>query len=205
MGPKPPSSRPPSERGLRSVPGRPLPLETLDSDDHIDVVEVSRGPLAPPLSSGVDADALGEFEAIFQYAPVAMVLVDRHRVVCRMNRAAFALAGVSTAEPAGQLPGVMLCCAHYDEAGCGLGPRCPDCDLRQLIEACFADQVGAQQVEASAPYSQGGQVQERRFRISSSFLRIREQARALLCLEDITDARALQQHGNSALELERPR
>ena len=198
MGPKPPPPIRREDRSLQRPPSEPLPLETLDSDDPAEVVAMSRGTLASPFDHLDPEDALGEFEAIFQHAPIAMVLLNRHRVVFRMNRAAFALAGVSAVDPAGMLPGVMLCCAHLDEAGCGLGPHCPDCELRQLIDDCFVTQAGAQQVEASAPFAQGGEIHERQFRISSSFILIRERERALLCLEDITDARALQQHAGAA-------
>lgn len=187
----------PPVASLASVPDprRPAAVEVLPAPGVPGIPQTSHGALGP---------AVGEFEAIFLHAPLAMILLDPSRRVCRLNRAASGLAGVSAEVGPGFLPGAFLCCAHLDEsAGCGAGPRCDGCGLRRLIEQTFQTRQNATQVELDAPYFRSGRSEERRLRISSAYLTVRAEPRALLCIEDLSGQTRLP--GRERPELGAPR
>jgi PAS domain-containing protein len=176
-------------------------LPTLREEDALpaEVLDAGRA-LAVPGSEGASEHLLGELEAIFLNAPIAMILVDRERQVLRLNLAAGRLTGLPPAEMIGQVAGVALCCENSTdvEEGCGFGPRCPGCPLRQLVERSFETRRPIPAVEATTRFAISGTLRDRRLRISSSFMEIRRQARTLVCIEDLTD-RSLPEGGTRSL------
>lgn len=173
-------------------PARHSSLEELDrpSGPRPEIIVRQPGPLAdraPDAPLGL----LGEFEAMFEHAPVAMILVNRRRQVLRVNRAARQFSAPQATEWMDMPPGLFLCCPNHDDvpAGCGHGPHCPGCTLRRLIDRSFETRQAVSPMEAMAPYAVEGRVEERWLRISTSHLTIPDGERTLLCIEDITERR----------------
>lgn len=79
-------------------------------------------------------------EAIFDAAPVGMLLVDEDLRVRRANDAVRNMASKDYVQIINQLPGYVLGCAHVAEnpanceTRCGTGTRCKDCPLFCTIE-----------------------------------------------------------------------
>lgn len=146
----------------------------------------------PEVSRGAAARSfLGEFEAMFEHAPVAMILVNRQRLVLRLNRAAYVLAGQAPGTWSAGPQGLLLGCPNRHDVpdGCGAGPRCPSCAMRQIIDRSFETRAPASQIEASTQFALGDRIEERTLRISSSYLEVTDGERTLLCVEDITERR----------------
>lgn len=155
-----------------------------------EVIARQPGPLAET-TPDAPLGLLGEFEAMFEHAPVAMILVDRRRQVLRVNRAARLFSVPQPTAWTDMPPGLFLCCPNHNDVpkGCGHGPHCPGCTLRRLIDRSFETRQTVSPVEALAPYAVDGRVEERWLRISTSHLTIPDGERTLLCIEDITERR----------------
>lgn len=160
--------------------------------DQPEVIAHLRGPLAKNVEDAPLA-LLGEFESLFEYAPVAMILVNRRRQVLRVNRAARHFSTPDHLEWMDIPPGLFLCCPNRNDVsdGCGHGPHCTGCTVRRLVDRSFQTREGTSPVEALAPFAIEGRVEERWLRISTSHLTIEDGERTLLCIEDITERHLL--------------
>ena len=134
---------------------------------------------------------LGEFEAMFEFAPVAMILVNRRREVLRVNRAARQFSIPDRTDWMDMPTGLFISCPNrrnVDE-GCGFGPHCTGCTVKRLIDQSFETRQQVSPIEALAPYAVEDRVEERWLRISTSHLTVQDGERTLLCIEDITERR----------------
>ncbi len=130
-----------------------------------------------------------ELTAIYRSAPLIMMLVDAERRVEKVNGTAVEVAGRTAAEMIGLRSGDALRCLHAldDPSGCGFGPFCAECTVRQLVLDTLETGQAHQQVEASLPFSVGGEEQELVFLISTSRIYLREEPKTLVSMMDITD------------------
>lgn len=174
---------------LRRHPGAELQACV---EEQPEVIAHQPGPLAEK-ASDAPFGLLGEFEAMFEYAPVAMILVNRQRQVLRVNRAARQFSAPNPFEWMDLPQGLFLGCPNRNDVseGCGHGPNCSGCTVRQLIDRSFETRQAASPIEAVTPYAVEGRMEERRLRISTSHLTIEEGERTLLCIEDITERHLL--------------
>jgi len=140
--------------------------------------------------SGDPLPAAPDLGLLFEYAPVALILVDSARRVLRINREAAGLAGQVPRDMLDQITGVAIGCAnagtHPD--GCGHSPACGHCGLRRIIEATFESGAGQRQVEVRAAFGAGRAQQERPLRVSTSLVALAGGTFGLLALEEITEA-----------------
>ncbi|AFM24616.1 PAS domain S-box protein [Desulfomonile tiedjei] len=130
-----------------------------------------------------------ELAAIYENAPLVMVLVDDERKVRKANIPAAKLAGTSTSEMIGKRGGEALGCLHSMDApeGCGFGPSCGQCTVRRTVLDTFKTGISHHEVEASLPFSHGGKVMESVFLLSTTKLYVREQPMVLVSILDITN------------------
>jgi two-component system cell cycle sensor histidine kinase/response regulator CckA len=96
-------------------------------------------------------------EAIFDAAPVPMLVLDRELAVVKANSAATAEADRARGETYGQTIGNALCClnAVNDDGGCGAGPNCESCALRATVQAVHADNRRRSSVPCELPIDTG--------------------------------------------------
>lgn len=137
-------------------------------------------------------DTLFELSTIYQNVPIAMMLVDRERRVRKVNGAAAALAGSSGDEMIGQVGGEALRCLNAldDPQGCGYGPQCEACLIRQAMLDTFEDQKSRDGIVTWLPFpSDEGDdgVEEKCLQVSTAYLRFDEDERVLVCIQDITE------------------
>jgi PAS domain S-box-containing protein len=130
-----------------------------------------------------------ELSAIHENAPIAMMLLDRERRVQKANGFAARFAHRTTAEMTGLTGGEALRCLHHldDPKGCGFGPVCAQCHVRQAVLDTFETGNSQTEVTAWLPFPRGGSVEERCLLISTAFLQISGTERVLVCAQDITE------------------
>ena len=130
-----------------------------------------------------------ELRAIYDNAPLLMLLVNRDRRVMKMNEQALSFARRSTDEALGLRGGEALRCVHaYDDPqGCGFGPTCQDCGVRQAVLDTFRTGTSIHYREASIPYQHPDGPVDIHVLISTTRLTEFEEEAVLVCLQDVTE------------------
>ena len=130
-----------------------------------------------------------ELSAIFNLAPIVMIIVDQEYQVRKANRTAVEFAGRSEAEMVGLRGGEAIRCLHSldDSRGCGFGPSCKTCTVRCTVVDTFETGNRHYQVEASLPFRRGKKEEELTFLLSTTILGTSENQTVLLSLVDITE------------------
>ncbi len=145
-----------------------------------------------------------QLQAIYDNAPLMMCLVNEQREVEQMNRAMAELSGPPPPEGAPRHPGDFLGCLHAldDPAGCGSGPHCGTCPLRLAMLETFRTGRAKSRVETTLHLARQGVRRELRLSASTALMRIAGEAKVLLCLEDITARKQLEQQFLQAQKME---
>jgi len=143
--------------------------------------------------AGISASAeahlvLAELAAVYEYAPIAMLLVDRDVRAVRVNAYAANLAGRPREEMIGMVVGEAMRCIHHLEnpKGCGFSSSCETCPIRLAVSSSFTDKQGRENVEVWLTIVKGVDKDERCLLLSTSYLDGEGLERVLLCARDIT-------------------
>lgn len=134
-------------------------------------------------------DSLAELSAIYEAAPVAMMIVDRERRVRKVNGFAAVFAGRPAEEMIGMRGGEALRCLHHldNPEGCGFGPYCRRCRIRKAVVDTFSAGKNFQNIEQWLPFPRGESEEERCLQISTALLKTGDADKVLVCAQDITD------------------
>ena len=145
-----------------------------------------------------------ELEAIYDSTPFMMCLVNREHVVERMNRTMAEFVGPQASTQTQQGPGGMLNCLNALEAptGCAAGEECPACPMRLAVVRTFETGEPCRRVDAKMVVVRGGVPREIQVSISTALVRLQDQPRVLICLEDITGQKQLEAQFLQAQKLE---
>lgn len=129
-----------------------------------------------------------ELAAIFENAPVAILLVDAQTRVCQANRKALAIAGRAQEDIIGLPGGQALGCRNAldDPQGCGFGPNCQTCAVRAIVEDTLKTGQAHHEVEAALPLGNSGAQSEMHLLVSTAPLGPLKSEMAVVCLQDIT-------------------
>ena len=129
-----------------------------------------------------------ELAAIYENAPLIMLLVDGERRVQKANRQAEVFAGTSLTDLLGRRGGEVLRCLHSTEdiRGCGFGPFCQHCILRRTIAGTIETGRGHHHVEVSLAAGSGHALPNQTFLLSTARLNLRGKPLALVTMQDIT-------------------
>ena len=191
QGPRIPGSSPERESKLhaqRTQPkqsrrGKAAPLPAPD-------IPGQSSPHAAELQASHEAlrERESELAAIYENAPLIMMVVDGQRRVHKANGLTARLAGVATSELVGRFPGEALSCVYALEAaeGCGFGPKCAECLVRSTIQETLETGQSHYQLEVNVLRLVEGRRQNTTFLLSSAALELQDQRMALVTLEDIT-------------------
>ena len=135
-----------------------------------------------------------ELEAIYDSAPLMICLVNRQREVERMNRTMAELVAERPPLDAPRHPGDLLGCVNAldDPRGCGFGTQCEACPLRLAMVTTFETGKSCRQIEAGMFFVEGGVRRQIQVSASTALVRLKDQPRVLVYLEDITARKALQ-------------
>ena len=132
-----------------------------------------------------------ELITILENSPTIMLLVDREK---RLQNAAHALlefTGKREEEILGRPGGEVLRCFHAldDPKGCGFGPACNSCAVRQMVTDAFETGKNHHRVEVKLPLARDGTKADMYFYVSVAPLATRKRDLVLVCIEDITELR----------------
>jgi len=122
-----------------------------------------------------------ELSAIYDNAPLIMVLFDEQARIFKSNVFASNYASRGPAEMRGLSCGNLLKCTHSRDApeGCGFGSSCPKCTLRNLIREATQQGRRFDEVEVN--------ITQKNFLVSAKQIVVRGQSLALVSIQDITD------------------
>jgi PAS domain S-box-containing protein len=155
-------------------------------------VDPDTGRVIGTMGSARDITALKqneqELKAIYENAPILMLLVDRDRRVRKVNAFAGEFAGSPAEKLLGQRTGEALRCVHHldDPRGCGFSEACKTCSIRLMIESSFENGRRFYKAEAVLPVSEGDGEKDILFLVSTALLHQNGEELCLVCFEDLT-------------------
>ncbi len=128
-----------------------------------------------------------EVEAIYDHAPVVMLVVDGAARVVKANRRAREHAGLTGEEAANTTLGRAVECvrAAGDAQACGRFPECNECGLRALVAATLESGTEYEDVPVTVDASVEGRRQMKRLIVSSAPLPQGEEHCALVSILDL--------------------
>jgi signal transduction histidine kinase/PAS domain-containing protein len=128
-------------------------------------------------------------EAIYRNAPMVLMVVDSERRIRQVNGFTTQFAGRSSEDMLGLRGGEALRCLHaLDEPeGCGFGPYCQECVVRNTVLDTLAKSVTHLNVEASLPFMIEGQEEELTFLLSTTPLTGADEPLALVTMLEISE------------------
>jgi signal transduction histidine kinase/DNA-binding NarL/FixJ family response regulator/HPt (histidine-containing phosphotransfer) domain-containing protein len=130
-------------------------------------------------------------KAIFDAAPVGMLLTDEHVVIKQANDVAEKLARKEMAELVGTAPGEGLRCIHSsdDTQGCGHGPACSQCEVRNAIEAVLRTGESVKGAEMQATLTADGERTNLWLAVSVERINLDDGRHVIMILNDITECK----------------
>jgi PAS domain S-box-containing protein len=148
---------------------------------HLDITERKR-------VEQIQQEYTEELAAIYENAPVIMVLLDAQRRVHKINRAGVEFIGAPVEEITGLRGGEALHCLNSlkDPAGCGFGSACRDCTVRRTVTDTLETGRSHGLLEASLPFAIDGRREELTLLLSTSRIHVQEQPMVLVSILDIT-------------------
>ena len=130
-----------------------------------------------------------ELDAIYQNAPLMLMLLDGNGNIHRINRAAASVVGKTEAEVVGMRGGDALNCPYAKEAGCWNGPYCHKCAIRRTVDDTFETGKSRYMVPVELSMVIGGNSKIMSFLLSTSRIRIHNQDLVLTSMLDVTNLR----------------
>ena len=133
-----------------------------------------------------------ELSKVYDSAPAIMIVVDEDQRIRRANRAAVeASHGASATAIAGLRGGEAIQCVHALDhpKGCGFGPACDTCGIRNMVLDAFRTGKAQYQEEKKLVRLHGDKTATVHLVASAVPLAIGDRPHVLLTLEDITERR----------------
>jgi PAS domain S-box-containing protein len=129
-----------------------------------------------------------ELVAIYENAPVIMLLVNAQRHIQKANKVAERFTGTNVADLLGRSVGDALHCPYAgdDARGCGFGPHCRNCALRQTITHTIETGRSHHELEIAFSTTTAGWQRDNTFLLSTLRLTVRGQLLALATMQNIT-------------------
>jgi len=145
-----------------------------------------------------------ELDAIYENAPLIMMLVDKERRICKVNRSGEAFSQSLRAQMLGMRLGDSLHCLQsaLTPLGCGFGEKCPDCTFRTLLNDTLEHGVTHTSVETRMMFSHEGRELEQYFLCSTKKLIIRKEPLVLVSLLDISESHTLEESLRQSQKME---
>ena len=131
-----------------------------------------------------------ELATVQRSAPVMLLVVDDALRVRKANDLAVQFAGQNLSDILGLGPGGAIRCpnALADPGGCGPGPACAECAIRQAVSDTLRNGTSHSGVEVWVPLSVDGREQTRCLQVSTVPMQLDENSKtALVCAQDITE------------------
>jgi len=145
-----------------------------------------------------------ELTAIFENAPFIIFILDGERRVRRMNALACSLTGSSITDMAGLRAGEALHCLHALDSpqGCGFGPSCHLCIVRQTVSDTYETGRSHHQVEVSLSSLIEGKEHGTTFLLSTTRIIVDYSPSVLVSFQDISEYKKLEEQFRQAQKME---
>jgi PAS domain-containing protein len=144
-----------------------------------------------------------ELNAIFQNVPMLMLLLDSDRRIKAANHLAVQATGRTAEEMQNMRGGEALRCIHAldDPQGCGCGPNCQTCIVRNTVLETFRTSTARCGVEGELKCSRDSAEKKICLRLSAIPLIIKNSPRVLICIEDISRQKQADEERQSVIKL----
>jgi PAS domain S-box-containing protein len=144
---------------------------------------------------GMVEERTAELKAVFERAPIAIILLDEKLNVVRVNSGNAPGTGAKKS-----LIGEVLKCVNAVDGECGRGRSCASCAVRAAVRATRDYGRTVSRREASVTTADGQKIS---FLLSTAVIRVKAEKRLLLCLDDITPQKAAEESARAAEEFSR--
>lgn len=134
-----------------------------------------------------------DLKTVINNLPIAVLVIDEDRRVMMANRTAERVSGAGEADMVHRKGGEVLGCVHAEDSpkGCGFGPSCQYCDIKNAVVKAFREAANIEAFEARLDLAAAG---ARSFRVSVTHIAALPGARpdegasaAILSIEDVTE------------------
>ncbi len=134
-------------------------------------------------------------KAIFDAAPISMLIVDEKITIQNTNETFLDTFNMSNPDILNKGIGRAFGCEHSldNECGCGHGPACHGCKLREALEGVISSSKAIKGLEIKKVLNTGSQEADRCFRINAVPLLLGEKKHAVVVIDDITEYRKLEE------------
>jgi len=135
-------------------------------------------------------------KAMFEAAPVGMLLIDENVFVRQINDATAKLVGKEASAIVDNQPGNGLNCIHFhdDPRGCGYGPVCLQCPIRNTIKEVLSTGQSVHGVEVQASFFINGKEVVLWLEVSVEPLTIDEKKHVIMTLNNITERKQAEEN-----------
>lgn len=132
--------------------------------------------------------------AIFNHAPVVMMLLDENTEIIALNNTGLYYAGKKPEQAIGMRGGDLLNCIGTlnNPHGCGAGPRCKTCTIRNTVAETLFTGDSRHKIEADIMVQNDLENETRTVLVSSSMVNLNSGNRILVTIDDITDRKKIE-------------
>ena len=132
--------------------------------------------------------------ALFEAAPVGMMLINATCRVIDANRAMQNICGKNITEMCGRVPGQVFECAYTtpDSKECGHAPECSSCRLREMVRGVIQSRKGRYGVDIQHIRRHGSQEEQLWLKLSVEPITISGQPCAIIAVDNVTEHRLLE-------------
>ncbi len=136
-----------------------------------------------------------ELSAIYNYTPIAILLLDSERRIRKINKFALKFTDRREEEVFGIHGGEALRCVYSikDPQGCGFSEHCQECTIRNTVLDTFKNKIPHINVEATLFLLPGGDIDKVHLLFSTVPLKFDGEDLVLVSLIDITDRKKAEQ------------
>jgi signal transduction histidine kinase len=145
-----------------------------------------------------------ELEAIHEHAPMMMGLVDAERWIRRLNRAAREFFKLENGDLGELRVGRLLGCVRAQSAvtACGNSLDCAACELRLKLVETLRQGINHRRIEVGPRGLVSGPSRNKAVLVSMARVEVDGAPMVLLCLEDVTEQRRLEEQFRQAQKME---
>jgi PAS domain S-box-containing protein len=129
--------------------------------------------------------------AVFDYSPNAVLIMDHDFRIEKVNKAGAELIGSDSCLVMGMLGGDIFSCVNSGrDQGCGNTPECSHCSIRNIVMDSFRKCIDHYRIEGNMDILLAdGTIYSRDFLVSSVYVHLDTGSKVILYLDDISERR----------------